>query len=252
MASELLICYQNVARSATTVVASNEDSSFPIENSYDGFTGDFYKTGSSGTTNIDYTFASSTTADYFAYYGTDASAQNGTIKLQYHNGSTYVDAISAHTVSTDVPYVETFSSQSSTQWRVVITGDATTSWADISLGAKLNPDPGVWVGFTPTRFALADELINSITDNGQFAGRSVLRSGVKFSLDIEYQTIANMDSYYLAMLTEMQKYPFYVSWASTTYSTDVVYAWLISMPPAPVLTHRGHMSYNLDCNGVKE
>lgn len=256
--------YENLlAQSGASVTASNEDADFPVENAYDGFTNDYYKTGASGTTNITVTLTGNDSADYFAFYGTDAADNAGTIKLQYLDNSsprTYQDCFSAYTVtSDDNVYIRQFDSQTSDTWRVVITGSASTSWADISFGSTLQFERGVYIGFTPPRFGRWNQLLNSESENGNFVGRSTVRSGIRTTFNFDNMTESWARTNWQPFVEHAELKPFYVLWDNDRYASEAAYVWSDGdIPTARIDSHRstdggstwnGLMSASIDVKG---
>lgn len=171
-----IVGYENLLENGA-VVASSENADFPVENLFDWRTSDFFKPATFGTINIDLTLSGADAADYFAFYGHDLYDHGGTIKLQYHNGSSYVDCFSAITPTDNKPQLVTFSSQSATLWRVVITCTTVFSIAVVSFGARMTMERDLYIGWTPPKFGRATQLIDSTSDGGQFLGRSIIANG---------------------------------------------------------------------------
>lgn len=249
--NETYLCYENLLRNGS-VVASSEDSDFPVEQCFDGFTNTFFKPAASGTVNIDLTLSSPDSVDYFAYYNTNAGDYSGTIKLQYHNGSTYVDCFSAYTIPSGKPYIKTFTEQTSNLWRVVLTATDISSWADISFGKALKMPYGVYIGYTPPQQDRDKTILNSISQNGSFVGRTVLRKGISTDLSFKGMTLDFVRNYWEGFVNHAELYPFYLLWDKVNYPADNAFVWTDGNIPKPVISNYRHMTVNLSCNGVVE
>ncbi|MBB4345132.1 hypothetical protein [Rhizobium leguminosarum] len=249
--SNARIGYENLLENGT-VTASSENVAYPVKNAYDWLTSDFFKPAASGTINIDLTLSVSDGADYFAFYGHDLYSHGGTIKLQYWNGSAYVDCFAAITPTDNSPRFVNFTSQASTKWRVVITCTSVFSIAVISFGAQLALEYGMYLNWTPPKFGRNTKLINSQSDGGAFLGRSVVSLGVRSSLILQYASDTWMRSNWLAFITHAEKKPFFFIPNVGTLPLEAVFAYTEDSIPAPLHTHYGHMGATIPILGMVE
>lgn len=244
------IMYENLLVNGT-VTASDEDTNNPVENLFDYRTDDFFKQGSAGITNVDLTLTGSDSANYFAFYNSDLADNSGTIKLQYWNGSTYVDATSTITVTSAAPYVEFFDSKTSDKWRIVITSSAPSSVGLASFGEYLGIERGLYIGFTEPLLARETELLDNTTDGGNYIGQSLISKGVATNLNIEFASDDWVRQSWLPFVKHAETKPFWVSWDATNYATEVAYC-KASNIGKPVHTHYGFMAVNLGVRGLVE
>ncbi|WP_322884177.1 hypothetical protein U8C35_06500 [Sinorhizobium medicae] len=246
-----IIGYENLLENGT-VAASSENASFPVENAYDWRTSDFFKPATFGTINIDLTLSGADTADYFAFFGHNLYSHGGTIKLQYHNGSTYVDCFAAVTPADNTPRLITFTSQSATLWRVVITCTSVFSIAVISFGSKLQLERGLYIGGTPPQFGRATQLIDSTSDGGEFLGRSVIANGVRSTLELNQASDAWMRSYWLTFIRHAELKPFFILPDPTNYPAECVFTMTDGDIPAPIQSGYGFMTASIPVRGMVE
>jgi hypothetical protein len=249
--SNARIGYENLLENGT-VVASSEDADYPVENCYDWLTSDFFKPAASGTINIDLTLSGSDSADYFAFFAHDLYSHGGTIKLQYWNGSSYVNCFSAVTPTDNKPTFITFASQTSTKWRVVITCTSVFSIGVITFGAQLALEYGMYIGWTPAPFGRDPQLVTSKADGGGFLGRSRISNGVKTSLVLQGATDAWMRSNWLAFVEAAEQRAFFFVPDITNHATECVYCWVESSIPAPTHTNYGFMGVTIPLRGLVE
>lgn len=245
------IGYENLFESASTVVASSEDADFPVENAYDWITTDFFNPASvASDVTITLTFGSSVDADYFAIYAHNLDETGGTYKLQYWDGATWQDAFSVVTPTNGKPRMNFFTSQTSTQWRVVFTATSIFSVGVISFGARLTFENGIWQGFTPPPFADNSTLLTSISDNGAFIGRSVTRNGVRFTIPMTHASLGWMRSDWQPFLEHALTKPFFFSWDASAYPTEVAYCWCENSIGTGTNTHHNRMAHELQVEGM--
>jgi hypothetical protein len=245
------IGYENLLENGT-VVASSENASFPVANAYDWRTSDFFKPAASGTINITLTLSVADTADYFAFYAHDLYSHGGTIKLQYHNGSTYVDCFAAVTPTDNTPQMVTFTSQSATLWRVVITCTTVFSIGVISFGAQLALERGMYLGWTPPQFGRATQLIDSSSDGGEFLGRSIIATGIRSQLQLNHASDAWMRTYGLPLIRRIEQKPFFFLPNVTTYPAECVFAYTDGDISPPTQSAYGFMSVSIPIRGMVE
>ena len=251
MASAARIGYENLLDYGT-VAASSENASYPVANAFDWRTSDFFKPATFGTINIDLTLSGADAADYFAFYGHDLYAHGGTIKLQWWNGSAYVDCFAAITPTDNSPRMVTFTSQSSTKWRVVITCASVFSIAVISFGAQLMLERGMYLGWTAPQFGRATQLIDSTSDGGEFLGRSIISNGVRTEIQLNQASDTWMRSDGLAFIKRIEQKPFFFLHNVTTYPLECVFAFTDGEIPAPTQSAYGHMSVGIPIRGMVE
>lgn len=250
--SSARIGYDNLLEQAVIVVASSENSDFPVQNTYDWLTSDYFKPALSGTVNITATLASPKTADYFAFFGHDLYNHGGTIKLQWWNGSAYVDCFAAVTPTDNTPQFITFTAQTATIWRVVITCTSVFSLAVLSFGAQLTLERGMYLNWTPPPLGRATELVNSISDGGAFLGRSIIAKGVKTTLELQYASDAWVRTYWPAFVRHAEQKPFFFVPDAVGQPLEVVYCWAEDDIPAPKHTHYGFMGVSIPIRGMVE
>jgi hypothetical protein len=245
------IGYDNLLESGS-VVASSANANFPVKNAFDWRTSDFFKPAASGTINIDLTLSGADDADYFAFYGHDLYAHGGTIKLQYHNGTGYVDCFSAITPTDNSPQMVVFTSRSATLWRVVITCTSVFSIAVISFGSQLTLERGAYIGWTVPKFGRATRTIDSSSDGGEFLGRSIISKGVRSELRLNHASDAWMRSSGLALIKRIEQKPFFFLHDVENYPAECVFAFTDGEIPNPTQSAFGFMSVSIPIRGMVE
>lgn len=243
------IMYDNLLVQGT-VVASNENVDNPVENLFDYRTDDFFTQGAN-MTNVDLTLSSAAGANYFVFYNSDLADNNGTIKLQYWNGSAYVDATSNIAVTGAAPYVTFFDKKTSDKWRIVIDADAPSSIGLAAFGEYLAVERGLYIGFTEPVLARDTELLSNTSDGGNFIGQSVIRKGIDTTLNIEFASDAWVRDSWLPFVKFAELKPFFFAWDAVNYPTEAAFCKATSFGK-PVHTHYGYMAVNLGVRGLVE
>lgn len=249
--SNARIGYENLLEFGS-VVASSQNADYPVANAYDWRTSDYFRPAASGTVNIDLTLTATDSADYFAFYGHDLYKNGGTIKLQYWNGTAYVDCFAAITPTDNTPRLVAFTSQTSTKWRVVITCTSVFSIAVISFGAQLALERGMYLGWTPPQFGRATQLIDSTSDGGEFLGRSIVSHGVKSAIVLNYGSDAWMRSSWIPFVRHAEQKPFFFVPDIATYPLEAVFAFADGDIAPPAQAAYGFMTTSVAIRGMVE
>jgi hypothetical protein len=249
--SNARIGYQNLLESGT-VVASTADANYPVANAYDWRTSDFYKPTGTGTTTITLTLSSSASADYFAFYNQDIWSFGGTIKLQYFNGSIYVDCFTALSPADNTPVMKTFTTQSSTQWRVTITSSSIFSLACVSFGTHLALEYGMYLNWSPPILARDTTLVTSKADGGAFLGRSVVAKGIKSEIQLQYASDAWLRDNWVAFVKRAEQKPFFFVPDIVNHPSEAVFAWVEDAIPPIQQTQFGYGGATLPIRGLIE
>lgn len=251
MANTPAICYENLLTTGTTT-ASSEATDYDVENCYDGLTtpGDAWKPTGFSSEWVKVDMGSATSADYWAVFGHDLHTQGATIKLQHSPDNSVWTDVSSVTPTTSAAIVRTFTSASKRYWRFLITGgSAAASIGVLAVGARLDMEKGMKAGFTPPTYARDPALMPNKTEGGHFAGRSLLRRGVKFRADFTNLTPAWVRSNVDTLLDEIETKPFFFSWDPSAYQGEAVYCWTTA-PPSIEYTSPTFMSLSLSLEGL--
>lgn len=246
------IGYQNLMESATSVVPTSVNADFPVENLWDWLTSDFYKPTGTGTTDIVITMPAPVSADYFAFYNQNLFSLSGTIKLQWWNGSAYVDCFSAISPADNSPQMVSFASQTSDKWRVVISCASVFSLGCVSFGAQLALEHGMYLNWTPPKFGRSTQLVTSKADGGAFLGRSVIAKGVSTELILQYASDTWMRANWIDFVEHAEKKPFFFVPDIANHPSEAVYCWVEDNIPAPVHTNYGFMGATIPIRGLVE
>lgn len=244
------IAYENLLLRGT-VEASTEQEAFPVANVYNGISHDFFKPTVGGTTHIDLTLDEPEASNYFAFFNQDLYLDGASIKLQYHNGSDYVDCFAAVTPLDNSPLVVFFDTVSSTQWRVVIESTNEISIAVISFGQYLALPYGMYLNWTPPQLADAPMLLNSVSENGSFLGRSQIAKGIKTSIELQYASDAWVRGNWPDFREYAKEKPFFFIPNVRDYPNESVFCWAEDLP-APRHTQYGHMGCSIPIRGLIE
>lgn len=246
-----IVGFENLLENGT-VVASSVNANFPVANLFDWRTSDFFKPATSGTINVDLTLTDAASADFFAFYGHDLHKHGGTVQLQYWDGSGYVDCFSAVTPTDSRAQLIPFASQTSAKWRIVFVCTSVFSIAVACFGSRLVVDRGLYIGWTVPKFGRDTRVVDSVSDGGQFLGRSIISTGIKTTLEISHAPESWMDTNYLHFIGHAEGKPFFFLPQPVMRPSDAAFVWTDGAIPAPSPASYGHQSVSIPIRGLVE
>lgn len=223
------LAYHNLLEdSAGTVTVSTEAAGFLKENAYNWKSFNWWKPTATGDSWLAVTFATAQTADYFAVAAHDVSTQGGSVKLQYStNGSTWSDATTAAAGTSDRVIFKTFDAISARWWRVLVNAPTTViSIGIVSFGDRLDLVRGFPSGFIPPALGRVNSYNTSVSNDGQFLGRSIERKTYQTSFNLPNLEPGWVRNYWEAFADHAEIKPFFFSWDTSSHADEVVFAWL--------------------------
>lgn len=229
------------------ITASSSLAGFPAESLGNAFTYEIWKPSElPATLTID--AGEPVTADYM---GLAVHALSGCeVMLSYSNdGTSYTEAATAAPVRDSAAMV-LFDSVTARYWQITITGWATepTLLADFTtrtyelgdyaagetggallgvlhLGQALAMQRGLFQGHTPGRWARTDEIRPSVSEGGQWLGRSVVRRGFQTSYSWSNLKSAWVRDTLTPFIDAAITQPFFIAWRPEGYADEVLYGW---------------------------
>jgi hypothetical protein len=253
------IGYENLLESADTVTPSNEATDFEAVNAYDRLTTTWWKPGvlsSPQTETLTISFASAQAVNYFGVMGHNLGTEGITIKLQYSTASP-ISWVTLFTISpTDNLCLFRYDVTGATaaDWRIELTNcTADTLMAILSFGAALATPSGIRAPFKPVNLNRDKDILNNVSEGGQFAGRSVISDGYKVEIKQAAVDPAWIETNYDALMDWIEVSPFFFSWDYENHLADAAYVWIESVDP-PEYTHQGalYMAFTFQCKGLIE
>lgn len=224
------IGYHNLLEdTSATITASTEATGYLKENAYDWRVFDWWKATATGDSWIQAAFASAKTADYFAVAGSNLTDVGASIKLQYStdSGSTWSDATTAATGTDNRVIFKSFDVITASYWRVLVNAPtAVASIGVVAFGNRLDLQRGFSPGFTPAALARMNEYQTSISDNGQFIGRSISRKMYDGKFTLTNITPEWVRNYWEPFVDHIETKPFFISWDTASHNDEAVFAWL--------------------------
>ena len=242
-----IIGYTNHFETGTvTTDGTNED------NAFDWLTTDYWTSPATATAFLRVDMGSAVEADYVGLVGHTLFSETGSVQVQYGpNGAAWTDALAPTTVTPtdDGCIFLPFTKVSAQWWQILFSGlDAAITVAVAALGPRMQLERGTQAGFTPPDLSRADKVRNSLTNGGQFAGRTIARTGITGSLDLKNVTDSRTRSVLDAFLIAQRTQGWFLSWDPDGHPDDVAYCWTKGTPQ-PQFAQAGLLNVKIDYNG---
>lgn len=250
------IGYQNIMESASSVGASSSQAGFPVENSFDWLSFDWWKPTSPGTNYITIDAGANVAVDYWAIAFHDLALHSGTIKPQYSSdnfSSDTNDLDSVYTPADNKAHMGIVTQRNVRYYRFEITtsGDAPLIGA-LSIGARLELPREVPLGFVSPHYGRKNIILNSVSDGGHFIGRSIRRQSREFDIKQRNVPASWFDTYWEDFVEHIEQKPFFYLWDEENRPLESVFAWTDGEVPTPSYGNPNLLDFSIDCRGLVE
>lgn len=245
--------YDSVYLRDGAVVASDaEDVGFPDTNATSWLiTGGGWQATADPEINLAVTLPASESVNSYALAKHNLGTLGATVKLQHSDdGTAWTDFTDSEKLPGDdkVIFFVSDTPVTAQYWRLNFTGlsggdTLIVGQAFIGLSLRMfsPPEPG----FTPPELASNNKYISSRADGGDFLGRSLIRRGSKMSFS---NSIVHKDwirDNWQAVMTAIEKTPFYYAWDTFNYPTEVAYCYVDSDIDIPKYVNSNYFSLSL-------
>lgn len=241
-----IIGYNNLFESGV-LSATSEAAGFEKENAIDWLLYDGWKGTSTAdqylTTNVGY----GQDADYWAIAGHDLYTRGATIQLEYWTGSAWGIADGPYTPTSNNVIMRTFTSLSSDQWRIKISGHTAAPLLSIvALGVRLAVERNLRVGWAPPLMN-SYEVRGNLSEDNATLGRSIITRPFETDVDFTALTQTWVRDNWITFLAHAKAKPFFMLWNSGDYSTEAALYYTIKIVQPPAYSAKQHMASSLMC-----
>lgn len=259
--AKLHLLYQTVTGTIPTV--SSSASGFPADNLADWHSWSRWKAASAATSHtVQWDAGAATACDCAAIHAHNLVAGQ-TCAVEW--SSTGVGAWTAVATFTGVApstalwppasqsLMASFVSVSARYWRLNFASAVafTPSLGVAIIGPRLLTERSAHVGMKTPRQARQVEILNNISDAGNFLGRSLIDRGVSGSIELEYLSSAWVESTWMPFSVHASRYPFFLSWPPVENGSVLpcVFAWAPGAVDAPEHSHVNFQKASLSWQG---
>jgi hypothetical protein len=251
------LLHENILESAT-LTASNEATGFEVENCVDKLTSTWWKPGTTGSQSFVAELATSQTVNSVGIIGHNLGTEGATIAIQYSTASpqswTSLFTITPSDDNSIFRYDAT--GASAADWRILITNcTAATLIGVVAIGEAMTMPGTMPTPFSPVKYNRNNEILNSVTEGGQFTGRSVISEGYEIDIDQNLVTPAWVDANYDALMDRIEVAPFFFVADYQADASPIVdnsaYCWIESVKPPQHIHGSLYMDFSFKCKAVR-
>lgn len=189
--------------------------------------------------------------DYLAVAKHNFSSGEIVVSVEGFIAGVWTEIVEEHLLPDDGPLIFRFTPQSLSHIRLRMqSGSEAPRAAVVYVGALLPLQRKIYVGHTPMPHGRKNDIVNGMSETGNFLGRLVLgswrESTIPLSLIDPRWYRENMDEF----LAVAKSTPFFFAWRPGTYPLEVGYAYLTA-DPMPVPTGPSNLLvFDLSVRGV--
>ncbi len=245
--NQMRIAWSNLLEtSGATITKSTETVGFEFENAYNWQPFNFWKPAD-GSQWLQCVLPVAAPVNYFAFYAHDFHTNLGTIKLQYSttSGASWVDAFSIAPASSAPVYARITTPISAAYWRVLVDSTPASSLGVVAFGSDMLLPRGCWNGFSPPVFARDTKVTNSTSETGVFLGRTIIRKGSMFKLDLGPIETSFMRSDWLPFMKHAERKPFFLLWDALDFPDEAAFCWADKDVDKPKIMKTAYMETDL-------
>lgn len=165
-----------------------------------------------------YTFSGSSSYDYCVIAAHNMGTQGNTLEVQTNATGSWTDLIPATAITDNMPIFCIFSEQTDTAARIRITNGSVPTIGFVKFGSAMQMARPLYGGHSPLDLSRQTVLRSTMSESGEFLGRSKQRSYNTTSFSWSNLSAAwvrtNWRPFQLAIETE----PFVIAWRPGTFS----------------------------------
>lgn len=207
-----------------TLTASTEAAGFPASAAQNELTYSYWKpTALPATWALD--AGAGVDVDYFGIAAHTLGTDQATIYAEYWNGSAWIE-IDSVLPGDDRPIMFIFATITASQFRIRLTGTTAPRIGVIYIGKLLEMQRPITDSHSPINLSPVTETRGTISETGQWLGRSVVRKGSATSWRWNF---LNNDWYranFQPFADSAPTKPFFIAWNPDFAPGDVGYVWL--------------------------
>jgi len=242
------IAFNNMASKYSTLVATNEDATYPVENLTTWLPYEWFSTGTSGTDYVTFTFAEAIPVDYFSVFSHNLGETESFLKFQYYDGANWQDLTLSLSQNNSQVIMRIFTEVSATQFRIeLVAGTSNVLLGVIAFGKRMDMPVGVDGRFYLPHLQSTDKIINNRSETGLLLGRSVVARSNKSTFDFSVVSQDWVRANWLEFFDHSRNDPFFVSWDAENYPDDAVFCVTDGIISSPKFNEGNFMSLKLKC-----
>ena len=198
----------------------------------------------------EYTHSFGAAVDYFCIGAHTLGTTGAGYKVQYHDGSDWVDIIDLTYPTDDQPIFVLFSEKTASRWRLYIaTANSIPRVGAVKVGVSMKMPRQMYGGHAPILFARQAVYNTSLSGSGNTLGRSLLRVSNATAYEWRHISADWVREYWLDFMKAAEAEDFFIAWRPATF-TDVGFGRATTPPIPSNMGIRDLMSVTMQFEGV--
>jgi hypothetical protein len=195
------------------------------------------------------------TLNYVAVARQNWAATGATVSLEGDTGGGYATIGSTFLPTNDGPLIMMFTASSSytgLRIRIALGGSDVPQAAVVYAGQALLLQRKLYVGHSPITMSREVNAIASMSESGEFLGRTILGQHSTSEISLQNLTADWVRTYLNPFLQSALEKPFFFAWRPSNYPLETAYAWVPggSFPVPENQRSNGMMSISIPLMGI--
>lgn len=182
-------------------------------------TWDRYENTTGGSVNLVYSMAQARSANYVLIAGHNLGSNSVAVTVSTRStigSGTYTARVTSYTPSNNEPIYITFDAATVGDVKVTISDDCEI--ARVMCGTSLEMPTPIYGGHNPIVLNERNEYKTSVSESGQFLGRTVQRRGLETGFEFKNLEADWVRSDFVPFVQHCRRYPFGIAWRGTGFN----------------------------------
>ncbi len=247
------IGYQSVVQLADTqVTASTQAAGFEADALKEHTTYDRWRASNSDDATISIATPEAVSANYVGIAGHNLGSVGATVSIEHSADGTTWSLVEAVQASDNSALMILFAEVKGF-WRLRLTGmTATPTIAVLYLGEALAMQRAIYQGHSPINLSRQTDTRPSVSEGGQWLGRSVVRRSLRGSYSWSNLGAAWYRAKFEPFVKAARYRPFFIAWRPQSFPPEVAYGWTNEDIQPTNSGPRDFMSVNLNVTAHAE
>ena len=231
------------------VTASSEETDNSAALLHDYLTYDAWMATGAGDQWIEIETGGLETIDYIGLAAHNLATAGASFRVQYWDGG-WVDAMDDYLPTYNTPIMYEFDPVTSTRFRVQILNSLTPVYIGVLfIGQIMHFERGVFIGHSPASYNYNDQVLNSVSEGGQFLGRSIISVGGKTSIDLNHLSAGYIRNTWVPFQDHARLKPFFFAWWPAQYPYEFIFGWSTTSP-VPTVSGFSYYQVSIGMQGL--
>lgn len=209
---------------AESVTATSEAAGFPASIVLTATTYERWQPTAMPAT-LTFDLGSAQDVDYVGIASHSLGSNETLIEIEYSTDGMDWTLIESANVTSDAPLMFLFEKTQAQHWRIVFSGGTIPAVGVVYIGEVLTMYRPFYSGHTPGVLNRQTETRPNRSEEAEFLGRSIIRTGKAESYSWQHIPINWYRDNVDPMVKQLRKTPAFIAWNPLRFPSDVVYGW---------------------------